>query len=38
MMTSLAADTDGLVKIISDKKTDRMLGAHIVGSVSFVNS
>ncbi|KAK7916517.1 hypothetical protein WMY93_012278 [Mugilogobius chulae] len=26
------ADTDGLVKILSHKETDRMLGAHIVGS------
>ena len=24
-------DTDGLVKIIGDKKTDRLLGAHIIG-------
>jgi len=24
-------DTDGLVKILGDKKTDRMLGAHIIG-------
>lgn len=30
----IAADTDGFVKILSDKKTDRMLGAHIIGSVS----
>lgn len=28
------ADTDGMVKILSHKETDRMLGAHIVGSVS----
>jgi len=27
-------DTDGLVKILADKKTDKMLGAHIVSSVS----
>uniref|UniRef100_A0A667YF82 Dihydrolipoyl dehydrogenase n=1 Tax=Myripristis murdjan TaxID=586833 RepID=A0A667YF82_9TELE len=26
------ADTDGLVKILSHKETDRMLGAHILGS------
>ncbi|XP_018430782.1 PREDICTED: dihydrolipoyl dehydrogenase, mitochondrial [Nanorana parkeri] len=26
------ADTDGLVKILSHKSTDRMLGAHILGS------
>ncbi|BFZ10755.1 hypothetical protein BsWGS_13795 [Bradybaena similaris] len=25
-------DTDGLVKVLSDKKTDRLLGAHIVAS------
>lgn len=24
-------DTDGLVKIITDSKTDRILGAHIIG-------
>lgn len=28
------ADTDGMVKILSHKDTDRMLGAHILGSVS----
>lgn len=27
------ADTDGMVKIVSHKETDRMLGAHILGSV-----
>ncbi|NXP74738.1 DLDH protein, partial [Ramphastos sulfuratus] len=26
------ADTDGMVKILSQKSTDRMLGAHILGS------
>jgi len=26
-------DTDGFVKIIGDKETDRILGAHIVSSV-----
>ena len=26
-------DTDGLVKILGDKKTDKILGAHIVSSV-----
>ncbi|XP_031697465.1 dihydrolipoyl dehydrogenase, mitochondrial-like, partial [Anarrhichthys ocellatus] len=26
------ADTDGMVKIIAHKETDRMLGAHIVGT------
>ncbi|KAJ8386973.1 hypothetical protein AAFF_G00161500 [Aldrovandia affinis] len=28
------ADTDGLVKIVSHKETDRMLGAHILGSAA----
>ncbi|RWS31354.1 dihydrolipoyl dehydrogenase-like protein [Leptotrombidium deliense] len=27
-------DTDGLVKIIGDKKTDRILGAHLIGAVA----
>ena len=27
-------DTDGLVKILGDKKTDRLLGAHIIASVA----
>ena len=27
-------DIDGVVKILSDKETDRLLGAHIIGSVS----
>eukprot|EP00124_Ichthyophonus_hoferi_P002930 Ihof_evm8s224 gene=Ihof_evmTU8s224 len=27
-------DTDGFVKILSDKKTDRMLGAHIIGATA----
>ena len=26
-------DADGFVKILADKKTDRMLGAHILGPV-----
>jgi dihydrolipoamide dehydrogenase len=25
------SNTDGLVKILTDKKTDRILGAHIIG-------
>ncbi len=25
------SNTDGLVKILADKKTDRILGAHIIG-------
>jgi len=28
-------DVDGVVKILSDKETDRLLGAHIIGSVSY---
>ena len=26
-------DTDGFVKVLADKKTDRMLGTHIIGPV-----
>ena len=29
---SFSADTDGLVKMLSDAETDRILGAHIIGS------
>lgn len=25
------SNTDGLVKILADKKTDKLLGAHIIG-------
>ena len=25
------SDTDGMVKILADKKTDKLLGAHIIG-------
>nr|KAG5700815.1 hypothetical protein BaRGS_024201 [Batillaria attramentaria] len=28
------SDTDGMVKVLGDKQTDRLLGAHIVGSVA----
>lgn len=28
---SAVEDTDGLVKIVTDKKTDKILGAHIMG-------
>ena len=31
-------DTDGMVKIIGDKATDRILGAHIIGPVCLINS
>ena len=27
-------DTDGFVKVLADKKTDRLMGAHIMGPVS----
>lgn len=27
-------DTEGFVKIVSDKKTDRILGCHIISSVA----
>ena len=26
-------DSDGFIKVLSDKKTDRMLGVHIIGPV-----
>ena len=26
-------ETDGMVKVLSDKATDRLLGAHIIGTV-----
>ena len=28
-------DTDGFVKVLADKKTDRLMGAHIMGPVSY---
>ena len=28
-------ETDGMVKVLGDKKTDRLLGAHIIGPVSW---
>ncbi len=31
---TFTADTDGMVKVLSDAKTDRILGVHIIGSVS----
>ena len=36
VVTSLpcVADTDGFVKVLSDAQTDRVLGVHIIGSVS----
>lgn len=27
-------DTDGMVKVLGHKETDRMLGVHMIGSVS----
>ena len=29
------ADTDGFVKVLSDADTDRILGIHMIGSVSI---
>ena len=31
----IVVDTDGMVKVLSDKTTDRMLGVHIIGSVNY---
>ncbi len=31
-------ETDGMVKILSDKASDRLLGAHIIGTVSQIQS
>lgn len=28
-------DTDGFVKVLGEKETDRLLGVHIVGAVSI---
>ena len=35
---ALTADTDGFVKVLSDAKTDRVLGVHIIGSVSHLHT
>jgi pyruvate/2-oxoglutarate dehydrogenase complex dihydrolipoamide dehydrogenase (E3) component len=32
----LLADTDGFVKLIADAKTDKLLGAHIIGPVCLI--
>jgi len=34
MVIAVVADTDGMVKVLSDKTSDRLLGVHIIGSVS----
>ncbi len=31
-------DTDGFVKVLGDKKTDRMLGTHIIGPVRLLRT
>ena len=31
-------DTDGFVKVLADKKTDRLMGAHIMGPVSYFDA
>ena len=36
MMVAMAADTDGMVKVLSEKTSDRLLGVHIMGAVSIV--
>jgi dihydrolipoamide dehydrogenase len=30
-------DTDGLVKVIGDKESDKLLGVHIIGAVSSIH-
>jgi len=34
LLSFLPADFEGTIKILSDAKTDRILGAHIMGPVS----
>lgn len=29
-------ETDGFVKVLADKETDRILGTHLIGPVSFI--
>lgn len=29
-------DTDGFVKVLADKATDRILGTHLIGPVNFL--
>ena len=31
---TFTVDTDGFVKVLSDAKTDRILGVHMIGAVS----
>lgn len=31
----VTADTDGFIKVLSDATTDRILGIHMIGSVSL---
>lgn len=31
------SDTEGFVKVLADKATDRILGTHIIGPVSIEN-
>ena len=35
-MVAMVADTDGMVKVLSEKTSDRLLGVHIIGAVSDV--
>ena len=34
LLYACTADTDGFVKVLSDAETDRILGIHMIGSVS----
>ena len=34
LVVAMVADTDGMVKVLSEKTSDRLLGVHIIGAVS----
>ena len=34
VLVTMVADTDGMVKVLSEKTSDRLLGVHIIGAVS----
>ena len=36
LVVAMVADTDGIVKVLSDKTSDRLLGVHIIGAVSTI--
>ena len=29
-------DAEGMIKVLADKETDRILGVHLIGSVSYM--